>query len=231
MAWTNIQIEAGPGASKAFVVPATSGNLAMVVVTYAGTISSVTDSTASNTYTLASTGTNTTGGQITSIYYSVINTGGTFTITANGSLTMSAIAISENSFTPGTISVVSTNSGQGTGTQAWGAYLNFPVQPAFVVSGVGYDSTAGPFTSNPGYSITLGTSYNSGVNYGNFYIFQENATASPALPGGIFTTATDWSTASAVFASSGDAGTPTYSLPFSQAYSGGNSMRNNAGHY
>lgn len=228
MTWANIQTESSSGASKNFILSATSGNLAVVIMSYTGTITSVTDTTGANTYTLAAS--NTSGTQNSAIYYSVISTGGTFTITANGSLTMPAIVISEQSFTAGSISVVTTNSGQGTGTQASGAYLTFSVQPAFIVSAVGYDAPSGGVNPNPGYN-SIGGDFQAGTRFGNAFLYILNATASPALPGVSFGNSVDWSTASAVFVSSGDTGTPTYSTPFSQAFSGGNSLRSNAGHY
>src|SRR5271155_1916517 len=98
MTWASLNLESGPGFQITFFGSVTAGNLLLVMLTYTGNITSVTDSTGNNTYTLVSG--NTTGAPQSALYSSTIVTGGMFTVTANGSLTMPAIIAAEFSFTP-----------------------------------------------------------------------------------------------------------------------------------
>lgn len=198
----------------------------VVFVTCAGTITSVTDSTGNNTYTLANAN---IGTPTAAIYYSVIVTGGTVTVTANGSLTQQCVGLAEYSFDAGTISLASTNQGQGSGTQVSGAYLTFGTQPALVSTLVAGATGSLSFTPNPLFSGSISTS--GGAFYGLFTALLENAVASPVIPGGSFNIPVAWATTSAVFVSSGDTTPSILSAPFSQAYAGGNVIRSNAGHY
>jgi hypothetical protein len=181
------------------------GDLVVVCVTYYSvvTLTSVTDNASTpNTYMLVmSEGSG--GGLISAMYYSVITTGGAFTVKATfTSAGYGSVTVQEYSFTPGTISVASTNAAFGSSASPASGNVTFTAPVALVCGNMGNVSASSVTASAP-FSLRQSINFFSGVTYGTAYIDYLNAAVSPQNPNGTMTSAS-WAAIGAAFHSSGD---------------------------
>ena len=208
------QASSGPASSVAVTTAGsvTVGNLLVVCISnYNASSSTITvaDGTSgSNTYTQAVVQ-STSKPATSAIFYCVVNTGGTLTITATLPATSyPSISVDEYSFTPGTISVVTigTNSGTGGGAKTAGS-LTFSNSNALAVANFSNDSAGQFFTVGTNFTqratITASAAHNA--------LFAEDwlnvtSSSSPVSPGASGSGGT-WGGACALFYTTGDAGT------------------------
>lgn len=202
MSWTAIQGKALANTVATFTSSATAGHLVVVCAASNIAPTSISDS-ASNTYTLAKTATP-AGGFTVSVFYSVITTGGTLTITANGIGADPAIAIEEYSFTPGTISV-STNDSVGQSNAVATGNVTFSTYRALCIAGFAYEAAVS-IAPNLGYTTRQQLEFEPGTSYGVGLIDNTAAISSPQNPGGTITTAPNWGAVGVAFSSTGDTG-------------------------
>jgi hypothetical protein len=212
MTWARIQ-GAGAQNSTASASVAVSlsgvvaGHLVICCVNRLGTTtqSSFSDSQ-SNTWTLLVDEAQSTQNSL-SVYYSVITTGGSLTITstASASPAYQSITADEYSFTAGTISAshaVNTGYTQtafSTGSATFSSNV-------LVIGAVGYlFNSASNFSWNAGFTQRESQPYSNGVALGLTMADVQNTTTSPQTPAGTFTGGTaTYAGVTGVFQSSGD---------------------------
>lgn len=221
--WNHVQGTSAASNAATFGSSVAIGDLVVVTVASTSAPTTVTDS-ASNTYTLAKQNTFT---DTSSIYYSVVTTGGTLTVTANGTPLLPSISIDEYSFNAGTITVPNTNSGSGTSASPSCGSVAFTATRALVVGAIA-NSAADTLTAGGSFVLRESQAYSVGVNSGMYMIDYLNAPPPSQTPAGTWGSSALYSATSAVFQSSAD--NPPAVAAYSQIYFG-RQQRQQISHY
>lgn len=179
----------------------TVGDLLIVGVSAAATVTSLSDG--HNTYT--SLGNASPSAHVT-LFYSVVTTGGSLTITAGASASNWAMGVAE--FSPGGGTIATTGSNPtATGTSTAPATGNITIStPALVVGGfiaiaASSWSTSGNFT----YDSNSGSNYAGGISYGYGMGYWLAANASPQDPALTLSSSVGWGGVGAAFTTTGGA--------------------------
>lgn len=206
MTWTHVQTAPGGATSCTFGGSVAVGDLVVAGVGGGspGTVT-VSDNSSGgpNTWTKINSGNST-------LFYSVITTGGSFTITSSGG-SFNAISAEEYSFTAGTISVPNTQNGTGSASSAptTSAGVTFTAPTALIIGVIYYPQAEATITPNTGFTLRGFKNYTAGVNYGVATI-EYIGSSSPQTPGATWGTAGVYAVIGASFQSSGDTAATIY---------------------